>query len=392
MGNQTFFAEWIIPVARPPIHQGFVTANDGVISNLGVQSEFSGDPSSVRALNHTVIFPALVNAMFHPDFSTDRHGETPRGNFISWLHAAHNRSAGQSLSDFQSQALSALRNILEAGTAAVGIRTRHPEIGQHLENSGIYSAIFHTISGFKQYNAYEIWRQRKLAFRTWKNTQHTHHHLSGEFLYTTAPLLFLEIAKIEERIALPVATCRDEELFLAKRNGTIYQYLLSLDDMDYRWNPPNISPVQYLINGGFSVSDTILSQMIHVTEEDLELLAECSTDFHICLHPRFDRVWELGTAPAPIMRKKGFNLCLGTFAEHLDLRKEMRSALAEYGFQPAEILEMATINGAVALGFDDQLGSIVPGKQARLFTVSDENSIRDPYELIFSNARLQPLG
>ncbi|MCF7796549.1 MAG: amidohydrolase family protein [Lentisphaeria bacterium] len=392
MGDKTFFADWIVPITRPPVQRGFISIKDGIIKDLGAQSDFTGDPSKVTTLDHAVVFPALINTLFHPDFSTGQRGQIPKGNFITWLHAAQNRSAGQSASDYQSQALSALRNILEAGTAAVGIRTHHPEIGSHLENSGIYSAIFHTIAGFKGYHAGEIWRQSKRKFQNWENTQHTHHHLSGEFLFTTAPLLLLEIAKMEKRIALPIAVCHDEEYFLTRRNGAIYQYLLSRDDMDYRWRPPQVSPIQYLLDGGFAVADNILSHLIHISEEDLDALSEYPVDFHICLHPRFDRVWELGTAPAALMCKKGFNLCLGTFAEHLDLRKEMRSALAEYGFRPDEILEMATINGAVALGFENQLGSIDPGKQARLFMVTDKSGIGDPYDLIFSNAKLQPLS
>ncbi len=388
MPLKTYFADWIIPVTRPPIQAGYISVKGGLVSGLGSQPEFQGDRDSVRDLGHSVILPALVNTMFHSDFSTGRLTETAKGNFITWLHTAYNRSATQSESDYQSQAISALKNILEAGTAAVGIRTRHPVIGRHLEDSGIYSAIFHTVAGFRQYQVYDTWRQRRQEFKAWADTRHTRHHLAGEFLFTTAPGLLLEIAKMERRTALPLAVCREEDHFLHHRNGPIYQYLLSKNDMDYRWRPPRVSPIQYLLDGGFAVNDNILSQMIHVTEEDLEILQEYPVDFHLCLHPRFDRVWELGTAPALIMRNKGFNLCLGTFAEHLDLRKEMRSALAEYGFNPPEILEMATINGAVALGFDEQLGSISPGKQARLFSVSHSSGIADPYELIFSNARL----
>ena len=113
----------------------------------------------------------------------------------------------------------------------------------------------------------------------------------------------------------------------------------------------------------------------------------------MCLHPRFDRQWELGTAPGQMIQEKGFNICLGTFAEHMDIRAEMRSASAEYGFMPDEIMRMATINGAKALGLANLIGSLEPGKDSKIFAIRSESSIADPYNLIlFTNERLRPVS
>lgn len=48
--------------------------------------------------------------------------------------------------------------------------------------------------------------------------------------------------------------------------------------------------------------------------------------------------------------------------------------LQEAGFHPLEVIQSATLNGAEALGMDDQIGSVIPGKLADLVIV-EENPI-----------------
>ena len=51
-------------------------------------------------------------------------------------------------------------------------------------------------------------------------------------------------------------------------------------------------------------------------------------------------------------------------------------ALARAGIPPADVFRIATLNGARAMGLDDQLGSITVGKLADLFVV-DGNPLDD---------------
>jgi imidazolonepropionase-like amidohydrolase len=44
--------------------------------------------------------------------------------------------------------------------------------------------------------------------------------------------------------------------------------------------------------------------------------------------------------------------------------------LAEAGIKPLEVIEIATNNGATALGIDDRVGTIQPGKQADMIILS----------------------
>ncbi len=389
MVERIFFSEWVLPIASEPIRDGYISMANGKITAVGKQSDFTGDRKQVQDLGHSVVCPALVNALFHPDYQVADPQTTPRGSFLNWLHSGKKASRVSSKLEAESELLSAIKRGYDYGTAAIGIRTRHPEISQHLEHSGLYSVVFQMLQGFRDSNAFEIWNNRG----NFSNTDLTRFHYAGEFLFNLAPEVFRQISRSEGRTALPMSFMKDEDIFFMKGQGRIYQYLLGKEDMDYRWQPPRTSPIRYFINSAFAAKETILSQVILLEEDDLDLLKARPEVFHMCLHPRFDRQWELGTAPGQLIQDKGFNICLGTFAEHMDIRAEMRSASAEYGFKPEEIIKMATLNGAKALGLADRIGSIEPGKDAKIFSIPSSTSISDPYHIIlFTNERLRQVS
>jgi 5-methylthioadenosine/S-adenosylhomocysteine deaminase len=58
----------------------------------------------------------------------------------------------------------------------------------------------------------------------------------------------------------------------------------------------------------------------------------------------------------------------------LSLWDEMRAALAVHAgrLSPEQVLDMATLGGARALGMSDQIGSLEPGKSADLIAVAAE--------------------
>ncbi|MBT6002137.1 MAG: amidohydrolase family protein [Candidatus Marinimicrobia bacterium] len=389
MAERTFFSEWVLPIISEPIRDGYISLADGKITAVGKQSEFTGDRKLAQDLGHSVVCPALVNALFHPDYPVADPQTTSRGSFLNWLHSGKNASRVSSKLEVESELLSAIKRGYDYGTAAIGIRTRHPEISQHLEHSGLYSVVFEMLHGFRDSNAFDIWTNRG----RFSNTELTRFHHAGEFLFNLGPEVFRLISRTDERTALPLSFMKDEDIFFMKGQGRIYQYLLGKEDMDYRWQPPRTSPLKYFMNNAFAARETILSQVIMLEEDELDLLKQRPEVFHMCLHPRFDRQWELGTAPGQLIQDKGFNICLGTFAEHMDIRAEMRSASAEYGFKPEEIIKMATLNGAKALGLADKIGSIEVGKDAKVFSIPSTASISDPYHIIlFTNERLRQVS
>ena len=92
------------------------------------------------------------------------------------------------------------------------------------------------------------------------------------------------------------------------------------------------------------------------------------------------------------MLKAGINVCLGTDSlasnSSLSILDEMRFLHREFGdLEPQTILEMATVNGAKAIGWSGKIGVIEEGKKADLTAIPLEEEGRDSLEDILSSER-----
>ena len=112
--------------------------------------------------------------------------------------------------------------------------------------------------------------------------------------------------------------------------------------------------------------------MNELDESDFALLRELPQKPSIVHCPGSHRYF--GHTPFPLarLRETGVNLCLGTDSlastDSLSMFDEMRILSAnEPALAPAEILAMATVNGARALGFVG--GKIAPGAVADLIAL-----------------------
>ena len=124
------------------------------------------------------------------------------------------------------------------------------------------------------------------------------------------------------------------------------------------------------------------TQCVHMTEltaEDIDILAAVGA--HVIHCPDSNMKLGSGVCPVSELRCAGINVALGTDGaasnNDLSLLAEMRSAalLAKVSTRDAsqlsapEVLSMATINGARALGKQDQLGSLEAGKAADMIAI-----------------------
>lgn len=140
-----------------------------------------------------------------------------------------------------------------------------------------------------------------------------------------------------------------------------------------------VRPVQRLAGLGLLGPNLIAAHGVHLTEAEIELLA--GQGCHIAHCPTSNLKLASGIAPVASLLGKDVNVGLGTDGaasnNRLDMFGEMRLAalLAKGASGDAEVLpawqvlEMATINGARALGMEDEIGSLEAGKLADLIAL-----------------------
>ena len=138
-------------------------------------------------------------------------------------------------------------------------------------------------------------------------------------------------------------------------------------------------PLQRLDQLNLLNSSLIAVHMTELNEFEIERIAEAGVNVAHC--PESNLKLASGICPLTTLLDKGINVCLGTDGaasnNDLDMFGEMRTAaiLAKGSSGDAsacnarQTIEMATINGARALGLADRIGSIEVGKCADLIAV-----------------------
>ncbi len=121
-----------------------------------------------------------------------------------------------------------------------------------------------------------------------------------------------------------------------------------------------------------------------------EFLAAHADRMTLVYCPRTHAYFDHSRYPLARLLAAGVRVALGTDSRasnpDLNLLDEMRQvARAHPAVRPEAILKMATLDGARALGFDEQCGSIAPGKLANLVAVPAPNGWLT--ELLYGDAR-----
>jgi 5-methylthioadenosine/S-adenosylhomocysteine deaminase len=140
------------------------------------------------------------------------------------------------------------------------------------------------------------------------------------------------------------------------------------------------TPARYLESLGFFGPRTLAAHGVHLTPDDIAILA--AQGVGVSHNPESNMKLASGTAPVPALRAAGVAVGLGTDGaasnNDLDMFEAMRQAALLHKLQSndartlpaAEVLAMATRDGARALGLDRTIGSLEPGKRADVIVVS----------------------
>lgn len=152
------------------------------------------------------------------------------------------------------------------------------------------------------------------------------------------------------------------------------------------------SPVQFCENNKITSNRTVLGHMIHLDlDVDLDILKRTGTS--VAHNPTANAKLADGIAAIPQMLAKGINVALGTdgapCSNTYDLFRDMhvagfihRGATQDCSVLPAEqCLEMATINGAKALGLENEIGSLEVSKKADFVVVNPNGLHATPYDV-----------
>lgn len=154
------------------------------------------------------------------------------------------------------------------------------------------------------------------------------------------------------------------------------------------------SPVEVL-EEYFDGVPTILAHAVKLSEAEIDRLSKLNVSVAHC--PVSNLRLGCGVAKIQYMMDKGINVTIGTDGQgsgsNMDMFDSMKfAALLQKGeFENAanmdsyDVLKMATINGAKALGVANEIGSVEEGKSADIIMVDLDSAVCQPVGNVFSD-------
>jgi 5-methylthioadenosine/S-adenosylhomocysteine deaminase len=139
------------------------------------------------------------------------------------------------------------------------------------------------------------------------------------------------------------------------------------------------TPLQYLRDIDVLDERTLAVHCVWLCEREIDILH--SSNVKVSHNPESNMKLAAGCAPIPALIKRGIAVGLGTDGSasnnDLDMFREMGTAAKLHKviqmdstvMDARTVLKMATITGAKALGLEDRVGSLEPGKSADLIIV-----------------------
>jgi len=161
-------------------------------------------------------------------------------------------------------------------------------------------------------------------------------------------------------------------------------------------------PVEHLDAIGFLGPEVLAAHCVWLTEKEIKIL--CDHGVKPVHNPVSNMKIACGIAPVPEMLAAGIPVALGTDGaasnNALDMFNEMKFAalLNKVGklnptVMPAQaVLEMATINGAIALGLEKEIGSLEAGKKADIVLVDLKKPHLTPLHNVVSHLVYSAVG
>ncbi len=154
------------------------------------------------------------------------------------------------------------------------------------------------------------------------------------------------------------------------------------------------TPVQHLKDIDVLDDRTLAVHCIWLEDYEMDMLR--SLDVKVSHNPESNMKLAAGCAPIPLFIEKGITVGLGTDGSasnnDLDMFGEMGTAAKLHKVMQMDstvmdaktVLKMATINGAKALGLEDRIGSIEPGKSADIIIVDTKKPHLAPMHSYYS--------
>ena len=404
-------ADHVLPISSDPIAGGAVLFDDGVILAVGGAKEIRArfPDAEVESFGSAAILPGFVNCHSHLELTAMRGAlDDVEHDFKSWLLRINELRSAMTDEDIEAAAIDGVLEGAAAGVTCFGDIGRNALPGIRALKSVGSRGIVYQETSFSPDNrtADEDFAKlgQKYEVLLAESTDLVRIGLSPHSPYTVGSRLFELIAQysILNRVPLSIhaAESIDEDDLLLRGEGFFTEFF---ERSGLEWESPHCTPIEYLERLGVLSTRPLLAHCVTVSDSDISRIARNGASIAHC--PKSNAKFGHGYAPLEKFFDAGISVGLGSDSvasnNVCDMIEESRFAAlvsrsrpgSERFISAGEVLRAATLGGAAALGLDQVIGTLEPGKEADIAVVSLESSAQKPVNdihaaLVFSsNAR-----
>jgi len=371
-----------VDAGRRVIAHGAVAVDGGRIVAVGTEAEVDGQFRAREVLDAAggIVMPGLVNAHTHAAMVLFR-GVADDLKLMEWLQRYIFPAEKINVTAEFVRAgtrLAALEMIRSGTTTFVDMYYFEDQVAEVCKEAGLRGVLGSSLIEFPAPDSKTIPDALAYAERflkRWANDPLVVPAVAPHSTYLATPETLKAARALADRYHAPIlihlSESSDEQSQVRERYGR--------------------TPTEHLRQLGILRRGVLGAHGIWLTPSDRAILKEAGAGVAHC--PQSNMKLASGTAPVRDMLAEGLRLGLGTDGaasnNDLDMFEEMLTAalLAKHAsgdptVAPAPaVLEMATLGGARALGMEDRIGSLEPGKRADLVVVGlDEPRLHPLYD------------
>jgi cytosine/adenosine deaminase-related metal-dependent hydrolase len=372
-------ADWVLPVEGPPIEGGAVAIEEGRILAVGTADEL-GEGSRFE---DAVIVPGFVNAHTHLEYAVYAGFGDGLGDFAEWITLHIQRKARIGWEEYVDIARLGAALCLGSGVTTVGDCSYSGATAVACADLGLRATVYLEVFGAEAGPALEHFAAIKDRVES-TFSKRVRPGISPHAPYSVSLDLYRACGELGLPLATHISESPAELKYLVHGEGPWGAY------SDLLVDPPGMTGTRLLAEHDLLGPDVVAAHCVMLDAEEIGVIAATGTGVAHC--PRSNAALGCGVAPLTELRAAGARVGVGTdspaSAPSFDFFEELRtvvlSARARAGrpdvLSAADALELGTVGSARALGLDDEIGSLVPGKRADLAVVSLAGSPYLPWE------------
>jgi 5-methylthioadenosine/S-adenosylhomocysteine deaminase len=371
----------VVTMAGPNIEHGSVAIRDGEIVAVGPSADIDRKYSAktvIRAGGMAVV-PGFVNAHTHVPMTLFR-GIADDRELMDWLHnfifPAEAKNVDREFVKWGTR-LAAAEMIRSGTTTFCDMYYFESDIARETKAAGLRGVLGETLLDFPapDNKTWEAGIEYMRAYvKQWKGDRLITPAFAPHAPYTVSSAHLQQVRKLATELGVPIT------IHVSETQNELRQIAEEHNGM---------TPGAYLDSLGFLGDDVHVAHGVWLTPGEITTFAAKKVSVAHC--PESNEMLASGVAPVIDMIKAGIDVSLGTDGpagsnNNLDMVEEMASAARlqkvtkgdPKAISARELLRLATVGGANALGLGDKIGTLERGKRADIAIIDLQQAKTQP--------------